>query len=66
LTADFIGAHRTQWNAFVKKMGERDRTDAFGRIVEDLKKFARPMLRVISRGERLSQNWKAGKGWVTS
>jgi predicted nucleotidyltransferase component of viral defense system len=64
LTSAFVGAHRTQWNAFVKKVGENHLTDAFGKVVEDLKIFAIPVLRSLATGEKLSQRWKAGTGWV--
>jgi hypothetical protein len=66
LTTTFVEGHRAQWNAFVKRMGEDELTDALGRIVEDLKIFAMPVLRSLVRGEKLTQQWKAGKGWVAS
>jgi predicted nucleotidyltransferase component of viral defense system len=64
LTENFVKRHRVQWNAFVKKMGEDQLTDAFGKVVEDLKIFAMPVLRSLARGEKLTQQWKAGNGWV--
>jgi nucleotidyltransferase AbiEii toxin of type IV toxin-antitoxin system len=64
LTAGFVDAHRVQWNAFVKKMGEDALTDAFGWVVEDLKNFAMPVLRSSSDDGRLAEDWKAGRGWV--
>ena len=64
LTTDFVEGHRVQWNAFVRKIGESELTDAFGSIVDDLKIFALPMLGSLARGERLAENWKAGQGWV--
>jgi predicted nucleotidyltransferase component of viral defense system len=66
LTTTFVEAHRVQWNAFVRKMGEDDLIDAFGEIVEDLKNFAIPPLRSLAHGENLAQHWKAGSGWVIS
>ena len=64
LTA-FAERHRVQWNAFVRKIGETGLSDAFGRIVDELKIFAMPGLHSLTRGERLSKHWKAGRGWVT-
>jgi predicted nucleotidyltransferase component of viral defense system len=64
LTAHFVIRHRVQWNAFVKKIGEDELTDAFGKVVEDLKNFAMPVLRSHIGGEKLPQQWKAGNGWV--
>ena len=64
LTTAFVEGHRVQWNAFVRKIGESELTDAFGSIVDDLKIFALPMLGSLARGERLAENWKAGQGWV--
>jgi len=64
LTTAFVDEHRGQWNAFVKKVGERELIDAFGRIVDDLKIFAMPVLRSLARGERFAQKWEAGQGWV--
>ena len=66
LTTNFVGGHRAQWNAFVKKLGEGELTDAFGKVVEDLRIFAMPMLRSLASGEKLTQQWKAGNGWVAS
>lgn len=42
-TAEFVEQHRVQWNAFVKKIGEDELKDEFGRIVEDLRAFAVPL-----------------------
>jgi predicted nucleotidyltransferase component of viral defense system len=64
LTTAFVDGHRAQWNAFVKKVGESELLDAFGRIVDDLKIFATPVFRSLARGERFAQKWKAGQGWV--
>jgi predicted nucleotidyltransferase component of viral defense system len=66
LTPNFVGAHRVQWNAFVKKIGAGELTDAFGKVVEDLKIFAMPVLRSLARDEKLTRQWKAGNGWVPS
>jgi predicted nucleotidyltransferase component of viral defense system len=64
LTTAFVDGHRVQWNAFVRKVGESELLDAFGRIVDDLKIFATPVFRSLARGERFAQKWKAGQGWV--
>jgi predicted nucleotidyltransferase component of viral defense system len=66
LSPDFVRAHRIQWNAFVKKMGEGHLADTFGKVVEHLKNFAMPALRSLASGEKLTQQWKAGSGWVAS
>jgi predicted nucleotidyltransferase component of viral defense system len=44
LTINFVRGHRIQWNAFVKKIGEGELRDEFGKVVEDLKIFALPVL----------------------
>jgi hypothetical protein len=64
LRAAFVGAHNIQWNAFVKKVGENHLTDAFGKVVDDLKMFAVPVLRSLSAGEKFTERWKTGTGWV--
>lgn len=64
LTADFADQHRVQWNAFVRKMGEDELTDAFANVVTELRVFALPLLRSLARSERLAQQWRGGKGWV--
>jgi len=64
LTRGFVEGHRVQWNAFVRKIGEDELADTFGKVVEDLKFFAMPALRSLARGEKFEQQWKAGKGWV--
>ncbi|AMN47706.1 hypothetical protein ACG33_11460 [Steroidobacter denitrificans] len=64
LTADFANQHRVQRNAFVRKMGENELTDAFGEVVAELRIFALPLLHSLARSERLAQQWKAGHGWV--
>jgi predicted nucleotidyltransferase component of viral defense system len=64
LTANFADQHRVQWNAFVRKMGDDELTDAFGKVVNDLRTFARPLLRSLERSEQLDQRWEAGNGWV--
>jgi predicted nucleotidyltransferase component of viral defense system len=66
LSTDFVRAHRIQWNAFVKKMGEAHLADTFGTVIEDLRDFALPVLRSLASGEKLTQQWKAGTGWVAS
>src|SRR5690606_21610232 len=65
LTTRFAEHHRIQWNAFVKKIGEGELVDAFGRIVEEIRASAMPPLSSLSRGEKLVQQWKAGSGWIT-
>jgi predicted nucleotidyltransferase component of viral defense system len=64
LTANFADQHRVQWNAFVRKMGEDELTDAFGKVITELRIFALPLLRSLARSEQLAQQWKAGNGWV--
>lgn len=66
LTANFAAGHRVQWNAFARKMGENDLSNAFDKIIEDLKVFVIPVLRSLVRGEQLAQHWKAGSGWTFS
>ena len=66
LTTNFVDAHRVQWNSFVRKMGEKQLIDAFGTVVADLEAFALPALRALARGERITQQWKAGSGWLVS
>lgn len=66
LTATFAGTHRVQWNAFVRKMGEEELIDGFGKIIEDIKTFAMPAFRSLASGEKIAQQWKAGNGWVIS
>jgi len=65
LMTSLVGAHRVHWNAFVKKMGDDQLIDAFGKVLEDLKIFAMPVFRSLALGEKLTQQWKAGKGWVS-
>lgn len=64
LTTGFVDGHRVQWNAFVRKIGESELIDEFGRIVDDVKSFAMPALRSLADRERLTKQWKAGRGWV--
>jgi predicted nucleotidyltransferase component of viral defense system len=64
LSRRFAEQHRVQWNAFVKKIGEHDLTDAFVSVVEKIETFATPLLRSLAHGETLSQQWKAGNGWA--
>jgi predicted nucleotidyltransferase component of viral defense system len=65
LMTSLVRAHRVHWNAFVKKMGDDQLIDAFGKVLEDLKIFAMPVFRSLALGEKLTQQWKAGKGWVS-
>lgn len=64
LSADFVRAHCVQWNAFARKIGEDHLVDVFGKVVKDLKNFAMPVLRSLAHDEKLTQQWKAGTGWV--
>jgi predicted nucleotidyltransferase component of viral defense system len=64
LSKAFAEEHRVQWNVFVKKIGEDQLTDAFGKVVENLETFATPLLHSLAHGEKLTQQWKAGNGWV--
>jgi predicted nucleotidyltransferase component of viral defense system len=64
LSQDFAKQHRIQWNAFANKIGEIELIDALGRIVEDLKAFAVPVLRACVSDEKFALHWKAGKAWI--
>jgi hypothetical protein len=66
LTEKFAEAHRVQWNAFVKKLGEHELTDALDKIIAELKIFASPMLRSLAHNEKFTQQWRAQKGWINS
>jgi predicted nucleotidyltransferase component of viral defense system len=66
LTVPFAKGHRLQWNAFVRKIGEPDLVDKFGKVIADLQVFALPPLRALGRGEGLAQRWNAGIGWTGS
>lgn len=63
LTSEFVEEHRAQWNAFVKRIGEDSLKDELGRIVEDLKIFAGPLLRSVAIGEKLQGRWTAKDRW---
>jgi hypothetical protein len=52
LTKDFAEKHRVQWNAFVKKIGERELADAFDKVIADLRIFAMPLMQVIANRHR--------------
>lgn len=45
LSPTFVDDHQLQWNAFVRKIGADGLRDKFGEIVEDLQRFAMPLLR---------------------
>jgi predicted nucleotidyltransferase component of viral defense system len=66
LTPGFAEGHRVQWNAFVRKIGEPERIDAFGRVIEDIQRFALPVLHALARRERHLWRWSASNGWITS
>lgn len=66
LKTSFVEQHRVQWNAFVKKIGEDKLVDALGNVVEDLKVFATPLLSSLARGDKVADQWKGGKGWISS
>jgi hypothetical protein len=66
LTPEFVEAHRTQWNAFVKKMGEGDLIDAFDEVIAHLKRFGLPVLQAVARREEFSRHWKAGTEWISA
>ena len=66
LTSAFAEGHRVQWNAFVRKIGETELIDEFGKIVNDVKVFAMPALHALYGGQRLKKQWKAGRGWVAA
>ena len=66
LTPHFARTHRIQWNAFVRRIGEHHLADKFDTVVEDLQKFAMPVLGSLTRREKLSQQWTAGTGWLAS
>jgi predicted nucleotidyltransferase component of viral defense system len=66
LTPKFVEAHRTQWNAFVKKVGEGELIDAFDKIIEDLKRFVLQVLQAATRGEKFLLHWKAGSEWTAA
>jgi hypothetical protein len=53
-----------QWNAFVKKIGERTLVNRFDEVVEDLRNFAVPMFRCVALREKIGKQWSADKGWL--
>jgi Nucleotidyl transferase AbiEii toxin, Type IV TA system len=61
-TTAFVDGHAVQWNAFAKKIGERDLAGAFGTVVDDVKAFAMPMPHMLARAEKFEQRWEAGQG----
>ena len=61
--AAFVEEHRVQWNAFVRKIGDDGRVDAFAKVVEDIRRFAMPAFRSLVGSEKLTKQWKAGRGW---
>lgn len=63
-TTAFVEAHAVQWNAFARRVGESELLGAFGRVVEDIRTFAVPMLRSLAHEEKFAQRWEAGRGWV--
>jgi predicted nucleotidyltransferase component of viral defense system len=65
LSRSFAEEHRVQWNAFVKKIGEHQLTDAFAKVVEKLETFVTPLLRSLAHGEKPMPQWKAGNGWAS-
>lgn len=64
LSVQFAEAHRVQWNAFVRKIGEAELTDALSKAIEDINLFIMPILRAIAEEQRLPQRWVAGHGWI--
>jgi hypothetical protein len=66
LTIGFAERHRAQWNAFVKKMGQREHEDGFVKIVSELRTFVTPLLHSLTAGGRLNQVWKPDHGWAHS
>ena len=62
--ANFSEEHGVQWNAFVRKIGESALIDAFSRVIEEIKNFAMPALWSLASNEKLTKQWKAGRGWV--
>jgi hypothetical protein len=48
----------------VKKAGEPELVDAFGRVIADLKIFAMPVFRSLTSGKKLTQRWRTGTGWT--
>jgi len=43
----FVDGHQSQWNAFVRKIGEDELRGQFGKVVEDLRLFTMPLLRSL-------------------
>jgi predicted nucleotidyltransferase component of viral defense system len=66
LTTHFVEQHRVQWNAFAKKIGEENLVDSLGEIVDDIRGFAMPAFSSLARGKALTQEWRAGEGWIPS
>ncbi len=66
VTTRFVEGHSGQWNAFVKKSVAGELANEFARVVADLKLFAMPLFSALARGEELTQQWKAGRGWVSA
>jgi hypothetical protein len=63
LTPGFADEHLIQWNAFVRKSGEKDLINSLDQIVTDIEKFTMPVLRSVALGERFDMQWKSGDSW---
>lgn len=60
----FVEAHRAQWSAFARKIGEKELLDAFGRVIQEIESFALPLLRSLALDEELTKQWMDGR-WVS-
>jgi predicted nucleotidyltransferase component of viral defense system len=66
LTSEFAERHGAQWNAFVRKMGQREHEDAFVKVVNDLRIFVTPLLHSLTGDEHSVRVWKPDYGWARS
>jgi predicted nucleotidyltransferase component of viral defense system len=63
-SAAFVEGHGVQWNAFVRRIGDNELAGQLGKIIQDLKIFAIPLLGSLSGEERTARQWKHGQGWM--
>ncbi len=60
----FAEQHRTQWNAFVRKIGEDTLQNRFADVIDDIGRFAMPLFQTLVGGGAISTRWSATRGWA--
>lgn len=64
LSNEFVEDKLASWKAFLKKIESKEKLD-FQQVVEEVRRFAEPVMRAAAGSRSYDLDWKGESGWVT-